>query len=212
VAQSSFECVFCGQTATTRDHVPPKGVFLDPLPTDIVTVPACATCNHSTKLDDEYFRVLIGTQGYWTVDGARLWKDKVVGSSFRRSPKFRRMLARNIFELSPEHRRPDLPGGVKAIGFERQRIDHVLRKIVLGLYWHHVKKRLPTDISIEPFKDRLLDDHARAIFGSRSEYSIGGGAFRYRFGIAADDACVSIWHLMFYEKTVFVVSVGVPGP
>jgi len=52
--------------------------------------------------------------------------------------------------------------------------------------------------------------HARAIFASRPEYSIGGGAFKYRWGVASDDAHVSIWHLMFYEKTVFVVSVGVP--
>src|SRR5262249_47941980 len=137
------------------------------------------------------------------------WKDKVVGSSFRRSPKFRRLLARNIIELPPEHRRPDLPDAVKAIGFDRQRINRVLRKTVLGLYWHHVKKRLPTDISIEPFKDRLLDEQTRTIFASRSEYSIGSAAFKYRFGIASDDAYVSIWHLMFYEKTVFVVAVGV---
>jgi hypothetical protein len=122
------------------------------------------------------------------------------------------MLARNIIELPQQDRRPDLPGGVKAIGFDRQRINRVLRKIVLGLYWHQVKKRLPTETSIEPFKDRLLDDRTRAIFASRPEHSIGGAAFKYRFGIAADDACVSIWHLMFYEKTVFVVSVGVHDP
>ena len=207
---SSSDCVFCGQAATTRDHIPPKGVFLDPLPTDLVTAPACAACNNSTKLDDEYFRALIATQGYWTVDGARLWKEKVVGSSFRKRPKFRQMLARNIIELPPEHRHPDLPGGVKAVTFDAQRINRVLRKIVLGLYWQHEKKQLPTDISIEPFKDRLVDDHARAIFASRPEYSIGGGAFKYRWGVASDDAHVSIWHLMFYEKTVFVVSVGVP--
>jgi hypothetical protein len=209
VTRSSPGCVFCGRAATTRDHVPPKGVFLDPLPTDLVTVPACEVCNSSTRLDDEYFRTLVATQGYWNVDGKRLWKEKVVGSSFRKSPKFRQMLARNIIELPPEHRRIDLPGGVKAITFDGPRINRVLRKIVLGLYWHHEGQRLPTDISIEPFKDHRLDEPTSAIFRSGREHSIGGGAFRYRFGITFDDPRVSIWLLTFYEMTNFAVAVGV---
>lgn|SRR5262249_2431391 len=206
---SFLECVFCGKAAATRDHVPPKGVFLDPLPTNLVTVPACEACNSSTKLDDEYFRALIGTQGSWTVDGARLWKEKVVGSSFRKRPRFRQMLARSIVDLPPERRRPDLPGGVRAATFDAQRINRVLRKIVLGLYWHHERNRLPPDISIEPFKDHPLDDTTIAIFRSRPEHTIGGGTFKYRFAITSDDPRVSMWLLMFYEKTAFVVAVGV---
>jgi len=76
-------CVFCGDPATTRDHVPPKGVFPDPKPSDLITVPACDSCNSDTKLDDEYFRWLVATGSGGNEDAFKLIKNRIV-------PKFRR--------------------------------------------------------------------------------------------------------------------------
>jgi hypothetical protein len=48
-------CVFCGVgKAGTRDHVPPKAIFPEKLPSDIemVTAPACDTC-HSVSMKDD---------------------------------------------------------------------------------------------------------------------------------------------------------------
>src|SRR5581483_1787616 len=47
-------CVYCGQPATTRDHIPPQCLFGKKKPSNLITVPACAACNHGAKLNDEY--------------------------------------------------------------------------------------------------------------------------------------------------------------
>ena len=72
------KCVFCGALATTRDHVPPQGVFPDPRPTDLITVPACDICNNSTKLDDEYFRWLVATGSTDDDEAKRLIKERIL--------------------------------------------------------------------------------------------------------------------------------------
>lgn len=56
-----IECVFCGATAKTRDHVPPKCIFPDDRRINLRTVPACEICNSKTKKDDEYFRMVLAT-------------------------------------------------------------------------------------------------------------------------------------------------------
>ena len=80
-------CSICGEEQElTREHIPPKGIFLKPRPKNTITVFSCEKCNNDTKLDDKYFR-------FWVTAGAHpnsklgaVWKNKVVGSSFKRSP------------------------------------------------------------------------------------------------------------------------------
>lgn len=66
------QCVFCGGIATTRDHVPPKNLFLSPRPR-LITVPACINCNGSLSALEDEFRVfwsrqMIASDGVWTVE------------------------------------------------------------------------------------------------------------------------------------------------
>ncbi len=52
-------CVFCGvRDGTTKDHVPPKGMFPPPRP-NLITVPACVTCNGGASEIDERFRTML---------------------------------------------------------------------------------------------------------------------------------------------------------
>src|SRR5689334_8854010 len=48
-------CAYCGEPATTRDHIPPKKLFPQPWTDDLITVPACSACNNCSSSDDEYF-------------------------------------------------------------------------------------------------------------------------------------------------------------
>ena len=38
-------CLYCGSTADTKDHVPPKALLEKPYPKNCRTVPACKSCN-----------------------------------------------------------------------------------------------------------------------------------------------------------------------
>jgi hypothetical protein len=51
-------CVYCGEYATTREHIPSR-VFLDePYPFDLTIVPACLKCNNSFSRDEQYVACL----------------------------------------------------------------------------------------------------------------------------------------------------------
>src|SRR5436305_2063356 len=55
-------CVYCGkEAAITREHVIPRGFFLEtkPRPSTPVLVDACASCNSTKAGDDSYLRDLI---------------------------------------------------------------------------------------------------------------------------------------------------------
>jgi len=55
-------CVLCRERpATTMDHVPPKGLFLQPRP-PLITIPACEICNGGASEDEEKFKVYVSAK------------------------------------------------------------------------------------------------------------------------------------------------------
>lgn len=56
------KCVYCGvRYADTRDHIPPKGFFADPLPSNLLTVPCCTPCQETvvdSKVDETVRNVI----------------------------------------------------------------------------------------------------------------------------------------------------------
>jgi len=61
---STLSCVYCGATANTRDHVPPKALLEEPRPINLRTVPACDSCNAGWSLDEEYMAVVLAQVGH----------------------------------------------------------------------------------------------------------------------------------------------------
>lgn len=53
-------CIYCGSGEDmTDDHIPPKALFPEPRPSNMLTVPCCRKCNKSFSKDDEYFRTTL---------------------------------------------------------------------------------------------------------------------------------------------------------
>ena len=49
-------CIYCQKNeATTDDHITLSGMYAEPLPSNLITVPACLACNREFMKDDEYF-------------------------------------------------------------------------------------------------------------------------------------------------------------
>jgi hypothetical protein len=47
-------CYLCGaQERLTRDHIPPRNLFPQPRPTNLITVDCCEVCNNGMNLSDE---------------------------------------------------------------------------------------------------------------------------------------------------------------
>lgn len=88
------ECYLCGAPPTTRDHVPPKGIYPDPKPANLITVPACEPCNSSTRLHDEYFRWLVATASPGSKEAKVLAKTKIIRGFRKRPALLRHVMSR----------------------------------------------------------------------------------------------------------------------
>jgi hypothetical protein len=97
------ECYLCGATEDlTRDHVPPANLFPEPRPNNLITVPCCRSCNQSYSLDDEAMRVWLAAAATRSASGEQIWRERVVGRTFRRSPALRASFAQTAIRVLAE--------------------------------------------------------------------------------------------------------------
>lgn len=68
-------CIHCGRwiasLETARDHVPTKGLLVNPYPPNLPVVQICKPCNSSFSLDEEYFIAVLGSVLSGSTDPAR---------------------------------------------------------------------------------------------------------------------------------------------
>jgi len=210
-------CSICGkEEELTREHIPPKGIFLKPRPKNTITVFSCEKCNHDTKLDDEYFR-------FWVTAGAHpnsklgdVWKNKVVGSSFKRSPALLKKIQDDHKSLLEHHSRTPLktydnkivPDELlsRCYMVDVERVNRVACKIVKGLYFHHFSKPLPYNVELTVSNEPINLDILINIIKSRKGM-VGGeeGEFIYWFKFDNIDAYFSRWVLFFYLQNYLKV-------
>jgi hypothetical protein len=74
----------------TRDHVPPDGLFYDPKPSNLITVPCCHKCNSKHSGVDERLRMVAAMALGRNEGGERVLLDRVIGSTMKkaRQPQF----------------------------------------------------------------------------------------------------------------------------
>src|SRR5437016_410623 len=52
-------CVYCGKPAPTKDHAPPRCFLRPPLPSNLITVPACKGCNTRFSFSENVVKTLL---------------------------------------------------------------------------------------------------------------------------------------------------------
>ena len=52
-------CVYCGDDADTNDHAPPRCLLRRPLPSNLMTLPACRKCNSGFSFDESVVKTMI---------------------------------------------------------------------------------------------------------------------------------------------------------
>jgi len=53
------QCIYCGEEAKTREHIPSKAFLTKPYPDNLGIVPACFKCNNSFSKDEIFLSILI---------------------------------------------------------------------------------------------------------------------------------------------------------
>jgi hypothetical protein len=214
-------CVYCGRNRElTDDHIPPKDLFAKPRPYNLITVPACLTCNKSASKDDEYFRMRLclndAARGHPDVNGN-------LPSIFR---SLDRPQARGLrTSLLADWRNVEVKssGGLylgrrSAFQVDMKRIFRVVARIVKGLYFHETGNIFCSDHGVRVISNETLseqDPDTIAEFKSTILQplvaaplkSIGNRTFAYRYCLT-DVPSVSGWGLVFYDRVQFVALTG----
>ncbi|HEY2329339.1 MAG TPA: hypothetical protein VGI63_05955 [Verrucomicrobiae bacterium] len=202
-----MRCYLCGDTnSITPDHVPPKGFFPEPRPSNLITVPCCAKCNNGFSKDDEavraWFSAILGA----TSAGEWILKNKVTPGIMTRSPAFRETWLNSMQDtklLSEED------GVIDAVSFkiDPDRVERFVFRIVKGLlcfYYPDYDYSQDTFVSrlILPTRDNLnrLDTFKNSL---RYDFR-GDGVIQYRFGLT-DTRQSGLWIIVFYGATLFFV-------
>ena len=201
--QPATRCYLCGATQDlTRDHVPPANLFPEPRPSDLITVPCCRNCNQGYSLDDEAMRVWLAAAANRSAIGDWIWRERVVGGTFQRSPALRSSFAQSAVQVLAERKGIQFPA--VAITIPDERANRYFVRIVKGLLTHlypefeYSSHAFQID-HLTPQADDIGMLFSRFTYGER-----GGGVFRF-FHQVVSDPPMGFWVLVFYDWACFLV-------
>lgn len=209
------ECYLCGKKANathegklTRDHLPPRNLFLPPRPTDLITVPCCYACNNAAHKDDEYLRLAVS--GYYNNNpmGKRIWKEKAVESTMRKG-----RLRESVGAMGASIKRIALitPQGVKdafEVKVERAPIDRALTRMTKGFLaqlYPEIDRTLLTFQLTQLDQFKLNDAGFQKIRNMLSYFQKGDGVYRCWYGVDNVYSLMGIWIHIFFDSAAYVV-------
>lgn len=205
-----LKCYLCNAVATTRDHIPPLGLFPDPRPKNLITVPACQSCNEKNSLHDEYFRLVVATSSPNSAASLSLLHQRIL-PRMKRRPALIASPMKSLQWAEIKSKQGIYLGKARAFAPDELRIQAVIEKIIRGLYYHHKKRLLPADCTVEKyFRNPEISEEFGRLIGSLPRYDIGddGSVFSYRFVIDEQVTGNSYWFLMFFDTTFFISRTG----
>lgn len=210
-------CPLCGKVEyLTREHIPPKNLFLKPRPRNTITVWTCKSCNASYAPDEEYFRICVCVGAQPDSEGYRLWDKKVVNSTFQRSPALKQKLSNDMDMVQEHHKSHPLkydsgdliPDELVPylLPLEMDRINRVVRKIIQCLHFKHFKSLLSSNSEFLISLDSLNYSDVEKINIKRKGCVGRADEFVYWFGEEGTDGSVE-WALLFYRHRHFRITV-----
>ena len=210
-------CVYCGlEQGTTKDHVPPRALFPVPRPADLVRVPCCETCRKPQGADDEYFKYMtvLRRDVAHSVVGARLVQSVLRGLARPQSQRLTASLVRSFRSLEVRTAAGLYIGHAAAYEANLLRSNAVMRRTLLGLYYHETGTRLPdshcalaysvaglsgSDPTVNALLQRLVK------FGTSGKVRvIGQGVFIYAWQAFPDEPHVTVWLFLIYSQVVYM--------
>jgi hypothetical protein len=201
------KCYLCGATEKklTGDHVPPKGFFPAPRPKNLIKVKCCDDCHKPLSLDDEAFRAWVAHVHNASPAGKTILKDKVVGSSFERSPKLRESVREHVGMSTLKTLGLQIP--VPTISIPEERANKFLIRITKGLLAHFYRgyDYGSDQFSIKvPPPNRESLEYLRSIAKHCIRDSRGDGVFDF-WRLVSPKGDGGVWIYLFYNEACFSV-------
>jgi hypothetical protein len=200
-------CYLCQSTEKlTSDHLPPKNLFPKPKPTNLITVPCCASCNGGFSKLDEQFRVFVSMPVNVSSVGNEIKRKKVFGGSLKDSPRLKKQMARNLFKgtLTTELG----PITAHLIAMDRDVIDRFLTRLTKGLLATFYSDINYFDLQFGVTQlNQFGANHPtfKAVTSILTADQRGDGVFRFWHGVTNEDRTTGVWIYQFYDAALFMV-------
>lgn len=200
--QSTNCCVYCGSGGKlTEDHIPPKCIFPKPWG-DLITVPACSTCNNDASKDDEYFRSRLVLRE----DAPNIVKpvyDSTLRSLSRPQAKgFSAEFFGSIFEVGENSGGYDL---------NLDRLTNVTSRVIKGLFYFHYQRVIPSEFLVRSYSmggfqapNNEIQNMLNRMKGAPINYIRDDRIFNYYHILNEDDSYSSCWYLTFFGRSSFL--------
>jgi hypothetical protein len=221
--KTNRSCAYCGSPKNiTADHVPPKGLFRKPRPSNLITVPACGRCHDKTSLDDEYFvqRIALREDAGGHPAAQARWESIIRALARTEAGGFRRQLMADLGDADVRTPAGTWVGRAPTYNVQLERIFRVVRRTVLGLFFHHSGRRLRDDFivmvqseeTLAGLPTSVLDDLRDDVLAPLSQVQpvvIGDDVFAYWHAFGDEEPNVSAWRLAFYGCVGFLALTGI---
>lgn len=114
-------CIYCGDPADTRDHVPSKCLLDPPYPPNLPVVECCYECNQNFSKDEQYFVCLLEIAMCGSTSPDKIIRPSVA-KIMEKSPALRQRIENSKIEIE----------GKIAWKTENDRIENVMLKLARG--------------------------------------------------------------------------------
>lgn len=216
-------CYWCGNAATSREHVPPKCLF----PTekdsgdgksyraDLITVPSCEKHNGEKSDDDEHLLYILTTSVTNNGLGKSYFKSKTV-QKIKEKPHLASKFFEDPKQVKIKDTHTDTFSNGASFRIDDVRLTQSFEHIARGLYFHHFCKIWPKKITVlceflmsindtDLEKSREINSEynvirqgADSLFHNLPKYGTNPSVFYYQL---IDEQPSAVMRLTFYEGT-----------
>jgi hypothetical protein len=198
-------CCYCGASADSKDHLPPKSFFPKEFRKDLITVPSCSRCNNKFSSLDEKFRVFLSAEENRSAAGQHILSTKVLSAESVKGRPFREIgisLRPVWVESGP------LTVQKWKLSMPKKEAEAFLFRLTQGLIFKYYPQlhSLKAYFHLEYLSDPNEVNPFIALLNSRIPVMklmrIGIDVFDYRHGAENEG---SLWEFVFYGSVRFVV-------
>lgn len=187
-------CAYCGEPASSPDHVVARKFFLPEDRGDLPQVPACAPCNAQKSVLETELLALLPFGG--RNERSRLNLQTMVPPRLKKNHRLHRRLSEGQRTIWAEHEGLVIPTMILPIDGER--LIELFKWITRGLLWFHWQVRLTDahDVIVLPLTlagEEIFDRQFALNAAQRVLRDLKNGTFWYESAQAGDDPTVTIW-------------------